>query len=94
MINYWDDKYGGKEEENKQKIIEELKREEEGAYQDTYNIKLERLAIKFCGIFVKNTNVKIYGRDIYEKFVEITMSKTDFETMVKESNINGGNTND
>lgn len=93
MINYWDDKYGGKEE-NKQKIIEKLKREEEGAYQDTYNITLKKFAIKFNGIFVKNTDVKIYGRDIYGKFIEITMSKTDFETMVKESNINGGDNND
>jgi len=89
MINYYDDK-----EENKQKIIERLKREEEGAYQDTYNIKLERLAIKFCGIFVKDTDIKIYGKDIYEKFIEITMSKTDFEIMVKESNINGRDNND
>ena len=71
-----------------------IKRKEEGAYQDTYNIKLETLAIKFCGIFVKDTDIKIYGRDIYEKFIEITMSKTDFETMVKESNINGRDNND
>ena len=89
MINYYDDK-----EENKQKIIERLKREEEGAYQDTYNIKLEKFAIKFNGIFVRDTDVKIYGRNFYEKFIEITMSKTDFETMIKESNINGRDNND
>lgn len=91
MINYWDDKYGGKEEEiNNQRLKEKLNKERyEQSKSSSESFKT--LAIKFCGIFVKDTNVKIYGRDIYEKFIEITMSKTDFETMVKESNIKGDN---
>ena len=92
MINYWDDKYGGKEKEiNNQRLKEKLNKEK---YEQSSSESFKMLAIKFCGIFVKDTNVKIYGRDVYEKFIEITMSKTDFEIMVKESNIKGDNNND